>query len=192
MTTQVVLTGIGGQGVLFATRLLAETALRSGLSIMGSETHGMSQRGGSVTSHLKIGGYASCMVGAGCADLLVAFQVDEGYRNLSFLRPASGDGGAGGRLVINAPGARLDERARAALDRAGVRFSALDAAVVAERIGAPLVTNLITLGFASKSDDFPFDLDAITDTVKAISPPRFLDLNVQALAAGSEITQEGG
>lgn len=62
MRHQMILAGIGGQGVLFATKLLAESARRQGLAVIGSETHGMSQRGGSVVSHLKVGGFSSPMV----------------------------------------------------------------------------------------------------------------------------------
>ena len=68
---QIVISGLGGQGVLFITRLLAETALHIGLDVLSSETHGMAMRGGAVVSHLKVGPFASPLVRAGQADLVI-------------------------------------------------------------------------------------------------------------------------
>jgi indolepyruvate ferredoxin oxidoreductase beta subunit len=85
MDLKLILSGIGGQGVLFATSVFSETALSLGYDVLGSETHGMSQRGGSVISHLKIGAYESPLVRQGTADVLLAFDEDEAYRTLGFL-----------------------------------------------------------------------------------------------------------
>ena len=81
-----ILAGLGGQGVVFLTRLLAQTAVALGHAVMVSETHGMSQRGGSVISHLKIGGDEAPLIQRGTADVLLALEADEAVRNLPFLR----------------------------------------------------------------------------------------------------------
>jgi indolepyruvate ferredoxin oxidoreductase beta subunit len=65
---QLVISGVGGQGVLFVTRLMAEAVIRKGLPVMTSETHGMAQRGGSVISHLKVGVFSSPLIRGGAAD----------------------------------------------------------------------------------------------------------------------------
>ena len=62
---QIVISGVGGQGVLFVTRLLAEAAIARGLPVLTSETHGMAQRGGSVVSHLKVGDFSSPLIRSG-------------------------------------------------------------------------------------------------------------------------------
>ena len=74
MRTQMILAGVGGQGILFATKIFSELGLKIGLSVTGSETHGMSQRGGSVISHLKLGSFHSPLIRTGSADLLYSFD----------------------------------------------------------------------------------------------------------------------
>lgn len=100
MRAQIVLVGRGGQGVLFATRVVAEAAMREGLDVLCAEIHGMAQRGGTVVSHVKIGGFASPLVRRGAADLAIAFAGAEGERARSFLRP-------GGVCVAESPGPEL-------------------------------------------------------------------------------------
>ena len=88
--------GVGGQGILFASKIFFEAAMAKGLKVMGAETHGMSQRGGSVVSHFKMGDQTSAMVIPETADVLVALEPTEGLRTLEFLRP-------GGIYMVNAP-----------------------------------------------------------------------------------------
>ncbi|GAB6280143.1 MAG: hypothetical protein STSR0007_01960 [Thermovirga sp.] len=91
---QYIICGIGGQGILFATKVLGHIALSRGEHVMGSEVHGMSQRGGSVISHFKIGSYSNPLVRAGEADILLAFEQGEALRNYHFLKE-------GGCAVVN-------------------------------------------------------------------------------------------
>ena len=92
--TNIVLCGLGGQGILFMTRVLSQTALSKGMDIMGAETHGMAQRGGSVVSHLRIGDIKGSLVRADSAHFLLALEENEGYRNLPFLA-------MGARMYVN-------------------------------------------------------------------------------------------
>ena len=94
MKYDIVLSGVGGQGVLSLAVIIAKAAVISGLTVRQSEVHGMAQRGGSVISHFKVGQYDSPLVLAGAADLLVAFDQNEGIRNLHFLR-------SGGKAILN-------------------------------------------------------------------------------------------
>ena len=82
---QSVIVGVGGQGIVFASKVLGHIALTRGEQVMGSEVHGMSQRGGSVISHFKIGAYKSPLVRKGCADVLLAFDQMEALRSYDFL-----------------------------------------------------------------------------------------------------------
>ena len=130
---QIVLSGVGGQGILFLSRLLAEAAIAGGFPVLTSETHGMAQRGGVVVSHLKVGGFDSPLVRAGRADLLLVLKEE----NVALHREFLADGGA---LVVNAP-APVDAGP-------GVRVHAVGADALALSAGTPHAANLVLLGFA--------------------------------------------
>jgi indolepyruvate ferredoxin oxidoreductase, beta subunit len=129
---QIIVSGIGGQGVLFATRLLAETALALGHSVMISETHGMAQRGGNVISHLKVGraDIISPLIRPGRADVFLGLHPDAFVVHGFYLKP-------GGKAFCNG----LKEHPE----------HALDAAAIAAELGAPVAANLVLLGFAAAS-----------------------------------------
>ncbi len=86
---QIIISGVGGQGVLFVTRLLAEAAIKKGLPVFTSETHGMAQRGGTVLSHLKVGEYASPLIRPAQADGLLVLKAENLAQHGAFLK----DGG---------------------------------------------------------------------------------------------------
>jgi len=130
---QIVLSGVGGQGILFLSRLLAEAAIAGGFPVLTSETHGMAQRGGVVLSHLKVGGFDSPLVRTGRADLLLVLKEE----NLALHREFLADGGA---LIVNAP-VPTDAGP-------GIRVHAVDADALALSAGAPHAVNLVLLGFA--------------------------------------------
>lgn len=130
---QIVLGGVGGQGIVFLSRLLAEAAIARGLPVLASETHGMAQRGGIVVSHLKVGPFQSPVVRAGRADGLLALSEECAALHEPFLSERAW-------LVVNAR--------RAPASRAGIRVHALDADALALASGTPRAVNLILLGFA--------------------------------------------
>ena len=130
---QIVLSGVGGQGILFLSRLLAEAAIAGGFPVLTSETHGMAQRGGVVLSHLKVGGFDSPLVRTGRADLLLVLKEE----NVALHREFLAEGGA---LIVNAP-VPVDAGP-------GVRVHAVDADALALSTGAPHAVNLVLLGFA--------------------------------------------
>ena len=133
MKQQIVISGVGGQGVLFATRLLAEAAIMKGISVFTSETHGMAQRGGTVLSHLKVGNFSSPLIRPGNANGLLALKADSLARHGYFLKP-------GAWAAVNS---REDVVV-------GPEFSAytIDADNLSQRIHHPKSVNLILLGFA--------------------------------------------
>ena len=89
MSDNIVLCGVGGQGTVLASKLLAAAAMDRGLPVKTAETIGMAQRGGSVISHVRLGeGAASPLIGKGKADLIIAFEPAEAVRQLAYLRPA--------------------------------------------------------------------------------------------------------
>jgi indolepyruvate ferredoxin oxidoreductase beta subunit len=130
---QVLISGVGGQGVLFVTRLLAEAAIARGLPVFTCETHGMAQRGGTVVSHLKIGDFHSPLIRAGQADGLLVLKSENLAQHGVFLKP-------GGWLVVNAGD-------KETFDLAGTVFS-FDADRLARESGQAKSLNLLVLGFA--------------------------------------------
>lgn len=130
---QIVVSGVGGQGVLFVTRLLADAAILHGAPVLTSETHGMAQRGGVVVSHLKVGGFASPLVRTGMADGLLVLKEENLPLHRMFLKP-------GGWIFVNAsrtPAAEEEEK-----------IHAIDADALAMEIGNLQSSNLALLGFA--------------------------------------------
>jgi indolepyruvate ferredoxin oxidoreductase beta subunit len=183
-TTNIVLCGLGGQGILFMTKILGQAALHKGFDIMGAETHGMAQRGGSVVSHLRLGPVRGSLVRNGAAHLLLGLEESEGYRNLPFLAP-------GGRMYVNAPsqeGPRAEVRNYQ--EDMGIVYRALPAARIAMDMASPLSTNLALTGFFSAFESSPFSYEELRATVEDISPDRFLQTNLQVFDAGYERGRE--
>ncbi len=175
-----ILCGLGGQGILFMTRILAETALRNGFQVIGAETHGMAQRGGSVISHLKLGPSMGSLVRTGTADILMGLDEKEAYRNLAFLKPQ-------GKIYVNAPsGLFPDERVRGFLEKRGVTWRAMPVEAMAMELGAPRATNLGLLGLFAAFEDEPLGAHELRKTVEEITPPRFRELNLKVFEACRE------
>lgn len=172
---KMILSGIGGQGVVFMTRLLAQTAIDLGHEVIASETHGMSQRGGSVLSHLKIDGTEAPLIRKGTADLLLALDLGEAIRSVPFLR-------RGSRVFINSEDG-LAETVQNKLDELEIGVHILPASQMAIEYGSPAVANVILIGFAAAFPELPFSLDEIASSLERAAP-RGLAINQKALSAG--------
>ena len=188
-STSIVLAGVGGQGTILASKLLARAAMARGLHVRTAETIGMAQRGGSVVSHVRIGdGASSPLVGPGRADALIAFEPAEAARQLSYLR-------SGGTLVTSdAPvvpvsaatgGPAYDLPAVMAYLRASVapeRLVVVDAAAAARGLGTTRALNVVLLGAAARAGAIGLTADDLAAAVRDVVAPRFLDLDLAALA----------
>lgn len=128
---QIVISGVGGQGILFVTRLLAEAAILNGLPVLTSETHGMAQRGGTVVSHLKVGNFTSPLIRPGAADGLLIMKAENAASHGYFLKP-------GGWAVVNCPKHTACDLTRCTVDADGI----------AVHLDNPKAVNLVMLGFA--------------------------------------------
>ncbi len=176
---QAIVAGVGGQGVLFVTRMLAGAARQKGGKVLISEVHGMAQRGGSVVSHLKAGDFASPLVTAGQAQLLFSLDAGEAVRNLAYLA-------RGGTLVVNAPGADfLSPAGKAALTRFGVRLICRDAGGLAQRAGAPKAANVVLLAAAAAQGALPFSREQVWDILYRASPPARREANRRLFELGA-------
>lgn len=184
----VLISGVGGQGVVLASYVLSHAALAAGFEVKQSEVHGMSQRGGSVMSHLRFGRQVwSPLVSPGTADVLLSFEALEALRYLHWLRP-------GGRVIYNAvqinpsPVAAglaiypTDVAARIAAIDPGA--TAVDAAALAARAGEPRAANMVMLGAVSRV--LPLSESSMKDVIAATVPPKTVDANLRAFTLGHE------
>lgn len=184
MKCQTVIAGIGGQGVLFAAKVLTEAARRRKLQVLGSQTFGMAQRGGSVMTHLKIGPFQSPLVCEGDADLLLALDSVEAHRTLPYLHARHN--GHAAICVVNAANAQnfLDPRLAELVEEMGIVVHACNADAVALELKQPLVANLVLLGYGASRPDFPFGYEELHDATSALSSPKHRATNLMALERG--------
>jgi indolepyruvate ferredoxin oxidoreductase beta subunit len=177
MERKLVVTGVGGQGIIFVTKVLAQAAMARGERVMASENHGMSQRGGSVMSYVKIGGSEAPLIRRGTADTLIALDRVEAIRALPYLH-------ASGRVCVNTPDG-LDAAVMPRLSEMGVRVHALDADACAKQLGAPAVANLILLGFAAACEALGITVEELKTAVQALGPAKAVAMNLRALEMGA-------
>ena len=173
---QIVISGVGGQGVLFVTRLLAEAAIAKGLPVFTSETHGMAQRGGTVISHLKVGDFESPLINPGRADGMIVLKAENVAQHGGYLKP-------GAWMAVNDAKGSHENDAHAAWT--------IDADTLAGQLGNPKSVNLILLGFAlnaiGKTGDFfctPAEIIGILEK-RLATKPSLLEASRQALEAGA-------
>ena len=170
--------GLGGQGILFMTKIFARAALDKGLATLGAETHGMAQRGGSVVSHLKLGKMESSLVRNQTARFLLALEENEAYRNLPFLS-------RGGSIYVNAEeNAFPRKEVLPYMEKQNISVHAFPARKTAMKLGNPMSTNLALMGFFTSFESEPFTHDELRNTIIAVSPDRLRENNLKVFDAG--------
>ena len=183
----VILVGVGGQGAILTARILINGLLEKGYDVKMSEVHGMSQRGGSVSTQVHFGQKVySPVIGKGAADVMVAFEKMEAVRYAEFLKP---DGVA----VINdfsmassTTAAGLAEYPEGCLEAMQANFKcfALDAASIAESLGSSKCMNVVLFGAMTKVLGLEgIDWEAV---IRRTVPEKFVELNLAAYHAGRE------
>ncbi|HWQ20063.1 MAG TPA: indolepyruvate oxidoreductase subunit beta [Methanotrichaceae archaeon] len=185
-TKSVVLAGVGGQGILLASEIVARAAMQAGFDVKTNEVHGMAQRGGSVVAQIRFGSKVySPLVAMGTARVLGALEQTEALRYSGYLAPD-------GLAVVNAQtivpvtvsmgSARYPENIEAMLKKAFPRMIYLDAASIAVELGDIRTANIVLLGALSRGLDLPEAAwkEAIASSVKE----KFRDLNLKAFDIG--------
>ena len=190
MNLNIIICGVGGQGNLLASVAIANYAMKKGFNVVGTETIGAAQRGGSVVSHLRISDgpiYAST-VPDGTADILLGFEPVEALRHIKKLNPE-------GIYIINVEkvptvlcNMGLDqypdlEQIMAALQDVSSHGYAINAAEKARELGGAIMTNVVLLGALSSVSDF-FDHDEFIEVLKKIISPKVLEKNLKAFEEG--------
>ena len=187
MNTNILIVGVGGQGTLLASVLLGNLALDNGYDVKLSEVHGMSQRGGSVVTHVKIsdGKVGSPLIEKGEADIILAFEKLEAYRWLPYLK-------RGGSLFVNTQQilpmpvilgqAENPEGLEEALAARAGEIKAFDASQVAAECGSSRAVNVVLLGAASRK--LPFSNDAWMKVIQGNVKEKFVEMNKFAFIKG--------
>ena len=182
-----VIVGVGGQGVILISDVIGRAAVLAGKSICGAETHGMAQRGGSVINHTRIGCSFSPLVALGSADLLVALEPGEALRFARYLSP-EGVALVNTRPVLPATVtaglacyppipeilSALREHCRRVVD--------MDATALASQAGTAQAMNVVMLGALSSL--IPLSEDDLLSALAQVVPARFLEANKRAFALG--------
>jgi indolepyruvate ferredoxin oxidoreductase beta subunit len=183
----ILLVGVGGQGTILASKVLSVGLTRAGYDVKMSEIHGMSQRGGSVTTHVKFGAKVySPVISTREADILVSFEKVEAVRWLSYLKP-------GGMLVVNdyeihplsvlTGEAKYPEEVIIKLKARVPNTISFSAGQIAEGLGNIKAQNIVLLGALVKG----MKLDSLDwlEVLKDLVPPKLYELNVNAFNAGA-------
>ena len=191
MTKSIILVGVGGQGTILASKLLTTGLMNTGYDVKMSEIHGMSQRGGSVSSQVRYGEKVySPVIEIGGADILVSFEKMEALIWLDYLKPE-------GKIVVNnyridsmpvLTGKAIYQETEIENELKRLNATIIDAADKAEEMGNSKVMNIILLGALVKSMELEYiDWESIIrDNVK----PKFIDINLQAFKNGMEMISE--
>ncbi len=183
--TNVLIVGVGGQGIILASDVLSLAAARSGYDVKKNEIHGMAQRGGSVSSHVRFGkSVSSPIIKTGEADVLLSFEQLETARYFPFLSST-------GKVIVN------DQRILPPAVFTGQQeypdvltkikekvpdTLVVDADALAAKLGNPRVVNVIFLGVLSKYLEIP--ADSYTAVLKESLKPKLVDINMKAFEAG--------
>jgi indolepyruvate ferredoxin oxidoreductase, beta subunit len=182
----IMLVGVGGQGTLLASRVLGTVALKMGYDVKVSEVHGMSQRGGSVVTYVKMGDKVfSPLIEKGEADIILAFEKLESLRWLEYLKE-------NGRLVVNEQEinpmpviigkAKYPENIVAKLKEKFNSVASINALKIAKECGNIKAVNIVLVGLMAASTEIPKDL--WLDAIKEVIPSKLLDVNIKAFEAG--------
>lgn len=183
------LIGVGGQGTIKASTIIGEAAMKKGLNVVMSEVHGMAQRGGTVVTEFKIGEAHSPLIEEGAADLLIAFEPAEVLRALSKINKES-------FVIVNSAPivpftvslgifeypelSSVFEELRAKINNLLV----IDAQKIAKEAGSIISENMVLLGAAVATPNFPIEKDLIIQSMKENLPPKSIETNLRAFEMG--------
>ncbi len=187
VNVNILISGVGGQGTLLASRIIGNVAIEAGYDVKVSEVHGMSQRGGSVVTFVKFsdGKVSSPILNEGEADYVLAFEALEAYRSLPFLKKD-------GLLLYNTQkinpmpvitGAeKYPEEISEKINSLGINNVSVDALALAKEAGSERSVNLALIGLLSPS--LPFPKENWLEAIKRTTKEKFVDINLKAFELG--------
>lgn len=188
--TNIVLAGVGGQGILLAAEILGSAAVKGGYNVRVSELHGMAQRGGAVVTHVRVGdkAFASTILD-GTADVIVGFEPMETLRNIRYASQET-------MIIMNTnpykicgakyPGVEEIIDKTRFFTKKLVQINAL---TLSEKAGASVTQNVVMLGALAATGKLQLEISHINGVLKELVPKRFLDVNLRAFDLGYKETQ---
>ncbi len=196
MNKDILICGVGGQGTVLASGIIAASALAEGHIVHSAETIGMAQRGGPVTSHVRIGADAySPLIPFGKADLILGFEPSEVVRNLRYL---SKDGlaivntAAVKPVTASLSGSGYDGTEMTEYLSKHTRCILTDGDKECEKLGSAKFLNILLLGIAAGSGVLGLQKDTLVSVIEKRVPAKFLEANMQAFLNGFTIGQTKG
>ena len=187
----ILLVGVGGQGTILASNVLAGGLIEAGYDVKMSEVHGMAQRGGSVTTQIRFGEKVySPIIGKGEADVLVAFELMEALRYIEYLKPD-------GKIIVNnfkinsapiAAGKAVYPEGILEVLESKASTIAFNASDIAKELGNEKAMNIVLFGVLSsvlKLDNIDWE-----DVIKKSVKEKFIDLNIEAYRKGRNLLGE--
>ncbi len=190
MNKDILLCGVGGQGTVLASKLIAAAAMREGHTVHSAETIGMAQRGGSVTSHIRIGDdIGSPLIPFGSAEMILAFEPAEAVRNLHYLKPD-------GILIVNRTPVKPTTESLHETGYDGVKeitylktkcnCVVIDGEALCAPFGSARYLNMIELGAVSATGMLGISEETLLAELEAQVKPQFVETNKKAFLAGRE------
>jgi len=194
MVTNVLLTGVGGQGIITASTVLSQACRIAGWEVKKSEVHGMSQRGGSVNSYVRFsadGPVASPLIPEGAADIMLAFEPLEGLRQIGECTPDARVLVEERRIVpvtVNLPEFSYPDNVLERLQASGRRVTVIPAMATAVDLGESRAANTVMLGALATLLELPES--AWDEALRAVLRPKAVEVNLQAFERGHEMMAE--
>ncbi|HOK55965.1 MAG TPA: indolepyruvate oxidoreductase subunit beta [bacterium] len=173
----ILICGVGGQGIILCSNLIGNAAVIEGISVKGSEIHGMAQRGGSVEAYVRLNCNFGPKIPVGYADLIIGFETMEACRSSFYLKKD-------GIMIVNnfpipIPGKEYEyEKIIEFLKSKTKNIYIENFTKIAENIGSPKVINTLMLGFASKF--IPLKKQSFVEAIKITLPEKILKINLDA------------
>ncbi|WP_456330445.1 indolepyruvate oxidoreductase subunit beta [Archaeoglobus sp.] len=189
MRLNIVVVGVGGQGALTTSGIIARAAMKAGLNVVTAETHGMAQRGGSVEVHVRIGDVKAPLIPEGGADVMIALEPAEALRYAKFLNRNS-------LVILNTrkiipPSVTAGSATYPDLDdiinelrKITPRVIPVNASEIAEKAGNVLATNIVVVGMLFGYYSMPFSIEHVEEAIKETMKSKIVDLNLKALKMG--------
>jgi len=185
-----IITGVGGQGILALSRVIGEAAMKEGYQAKIAEVHGMAQRGGSLVTQVRIGeGVKSPLIPKFTADLLVSMEVIESIRYLEYLKP-------NGHLVLNRymlvptgiqMALTLEDLLRSLTSLSDYKLLLIDAYEISSKLGETRVANMVIFGFLLGGALLPISKNSAIEAMKTVLPPKFELVNIKAFNEGYKV-----
>jgi indolepyruvate ferredoxin oxidoreductase beta subunit len=195
--TNVVLAGVGGQGILLAAEILGTAAVKEGLNVRVSEIHGMAQRGGAVVSHVRIGEKVLApTVLEGEADVLLGFELLETLRNLKFASEKTLVLMSTERIQPTELSAKMQkypnlEEIEAKIKPFTKKLILVKTTELARKAGSILTENTVLIGALAATGRMPIKESSIIEALRELVPSKQLDVNVKAFKLGYDSVKKG-